>query len=600
MPTERKISIDSGKTLIIPKLDSVSRARENLNNRTDLKQTNTFKMVSKILRKPLGEMVQHLNSYKNITQFEELMRNRLGGLAVDPGLAQEHTFIPPASGKNSTQLELKAEKVYGLNRSGFTHLVKQYIEDPESQKKLKIIPLDIAGLREADLAVDIQGNSSADFILNQVAQKIDEVVSYYNEKFTNINLIWGRYGGDEFTIAVKDYSNESEISHIQNLLEREIQTVTGYYKTANGLEQRATKLKPNLDPISFPTKPLDKIIFQHFFNNGLILDYKEINSIYAKFISSKRTQNTDEEVELKRYLNEIYSKNLYPAGVETDQQKMKFLISKKLSLASIFMDCIKNNKENLSSLIEEIEALLFDPLLKEYIQTDTQFKYDLLKGDTQRVIQLDMKFTKEINDDMGLVYGDKGIIEFWDEIKKRLDASGLKYPNIYRKGSTFSLRFDSSWTEDEIKKVNTALNLQSLNLFEGDKDLQIPGVPIGKIEIDTHSMFKFDETTKNQIQKGEISKEARDSFDSFKTLTKDKMNLDWHSKVFQHLNIIYNKPMMFPRILKFYDKFFDGKRRAERCSLALEILTNDKQMDFRNLTQFDSIKETLEASLKAG
>jgi GGDEF domain-containing protein len=451
-----------------------------------------------------------------------------------------------------------------------------------------VYTFDIKNLRAADLATDKYGTPAADLLLNQVAEAINMVIADID------GVEAARYGGDEFTLLFDNYDQAIEICM---KVEEAICKLVGFYKDpiTGKIERKQTELKREDGSAHFPDtsyihkhlthKPandLEAAIFQHFVQNGLLLNTQEIKTILFQFKDEIITHGNDLDntEKLRKCLAREFPNKFYPKSVLQSPKdnllisKLRYLQSLNSKLSTIlspiqrkYLEAIyKENFEvanqlaiRIEKIIEYIEFSVFDPLLKNEVGTFSKLAKDLMQKPTKAEVDVELKGTKEINDSLSLVHGDMAILTEWNAIQKNLDipSSYRQFYEVYRRGSTFKFRFSENTPKKIYEEIVEKLqNLTSITLFS-NTEYELKDMPIVVYAKD------FD----TPLFQNPIDVRAH-----FTDMT-EEVNDIWYERAFE-LMIQYSSHASnkYANLNQFFDRFFHGKRHEERKEKGLEVL----------------------------
>lgn len=353
----------------------------------------------------------------------------VGRLVFDPGLGMRREF-------KHGQEQFQAPRTDTLRRSAFVHLINKW--SVRRGKPIVSIYLgDIAGLRNADLMRDPEGNSAADILLNRTAAAVQKPLDEagLNEEHMAYAC---RYGGDEFAVALLGNWTVQERAE----LNRAIPASVGAIKELPS-ELKPVKLKnDHLQRIDRPPEGLDRDMFDWFLKRGLILDEESIKRIHDEWGLGTDHRRAFEEYRLAN------TKNIYPPEIiDADHvAKAAFLSSKHAEFADSIKaagrldEKLKAGTTYRQGITEFIENVVYDQLLGENFYTFDDFQEHISMGNIDGVHVYDMKFIKEINDNLGLVRGDEVIQEFWEStIKPQIHPQDLEKLMFGRRGGTIFL-----------------------------------------------------------------------------------------------------------------------------------------------------------------
>ena len=400
------------------------------------------------------------------------MLEPVGKLSFDRGLSTPRTF-------KEGDHEFQAPGTDMLRRSAFIHLVNKWSQRHDTPIT-SVYMGDIAGLRNADLMRDPDGNSAADVLLNGAAAAIQKPLDAAG--LTDDKMAYTcRYGGDEFAVAIMGNWTVEQRAELNR----------GIPAAIAGIEELPDQLKPvklkgdQLQRIDRPVEDqLNRDIFDWFMKRGLILDTESIQRIHAQW-----GEGTDHRRAFERYRLEN-EKNIYgntPDGKDistTDfASKATYLSSKHAEFADAFKAATRLDErfnagtQYRQGVVEFIENVVYDQLLGENFYTFDDFQEHITMGNMESVHVYDMKFIKEVNDNLGLVRGDEIIQAFWERtIKPKVDPQDLDKIIFGRRGGTLFLGLRSGMGGYPALKDSTREMLTG-----GVDEAQIDGarVPVG-------------------------------------------------------------------------------------------------------------------------
>jgi len=287
----------------------------------------------------------------------------------------------PILGRKAMLTELK--KQAGLK---FDLKNQTYISD----KKFRILTLDLAGFREADL----QG--SGDYDLNIFTRQINLAIEEIAKKLhiDPNDLIASRYGGDEFFIAVienKDGVNPLEkMAEIKETIQTTVQSAEGFF---GGDKFQKFRIKNDkIEEIDIFAESIDDVkrtIFLDSLSKDLVLGRKELDQEY-EFAKSSIQGINDFSLEKRKELIKFLGRrdeSIYPKEIRKIEdkrsrinEKVEFLIAghNELRLPFILNEDLdakatiddksgKIHTEHMEELLDIYEGFLIDPILDEIV-----------------------------------------------------------------------------------------------------------------------------------------------------------------------------------------------------------------------------------------
>lgn len=338
--------------------------------------------------------------------------------------------------------------------------------------------MDIVNLRQADLAVNPNGNSSADLLLNHLSQIVINHVKHFNGINEGKEVLFCRYGGDEFGFS---YSGMSplEINAFNSQMKEVLGKMYGFYRPSldyDGLVKG--KIGVEFKDHSRPTDDLGKAIFDHFKGKKVLLNAEEISKMKNKF------GNDYMQFRLWRVLEE--QRDFYPDGVISTDDKLDYL-SKANPLLTDRIKELKDLADNSGpareaaryKLTRELEKLFEDPLLKRPVITGTEMLANIKAGNISHVWTKDLKFMKELNS-ISYADGDSAIETLWSKINECIDPADSDKLVVARNGGTILLGL----TEGKELLYSTKIKLAALDslTYKGIASNDKVKLPIGSFD----------------------------------------------------------------------------------------------------------------------
>lgn len=449
---------------------------------TDELQKQTEKHVLTTMISPfLPAFLRKLHDQLEPSESSTQIFNELLSYITDPGIAQESSFLMPDS-----EVELHAPGEAILNRTGLVNYIESQIEmDELDRNNITFRLLDISDFRQADFAKDDYGNSYADYMVNTIASVAMTKISEINQRLkeTSGEVVFSRYGGDEFALAFCNVSAEERES-IYKEISTEITSLKGYFLRENGLQLENIALKPGLEEIHPPETGDDKIVFWQQFRKGLILSNEEVAQI--------RERNSEEVIS-----------EIFPSEPTEFQAEIEKLSIKHPELISILAKAKELGSKEGNETIERdtlrfIKEAVYDRLLGEKVTTFTDFQKHLSDGQFREVRCFDLKGIKEINDFQSIAAGDQAITVLFDQLRTAIGNDFDKLM-MFRRGSTIMIGVKNTLSEEAQAKLNAidSIQLQGENFSIGKYVKRVPRSRISKREAGITIGEILDNTEKN-------------------------------------------------------------------------------------------------------
>ncbi len=459
-----------------------------------------------------------------------------------------------------------------FQRAAFISEVTRAVESRSDAAKKAFFMLDLAQLRAADLAVDLEGNHSADVILNSVVKNIISMCESVNKEMVGADgssrmvLIPGRYAGDELIVGMVGDYTPKDLENIQNVLYKAVTSLKGFYLQEDGvtIKKKQVGLKNNsVTIIETGTEgSLEKRIFDFYFQRGLILDQAEMAKTKQKFADLN---------EFAAYEKEHEGHSIYPNLGMTVREKIEYLsLSHKELIVPMrlahWIDARNESRSNFTNtVLQFIENNLYDRLLLENIQSFTDFQDRIGNDEFSGVWAFDLKFIKEINDGLSFVDGDKAIEGLWKSISGFIQEEDRKKFVFARRGGTFVLGV----------RKGEALSDQTLDAFGKLKSVALPELklelPIGSCRVENNPqnlgevLDLVEQSAYVEILRFIVDKKIDPAVQIFGEEDSPETKVD-------KVGLIHN--------------FFSGKRINERSRKALWYLQTVKELsspEFNNL-----------------
>jgi len=527
----------------------------------------------------------------------------LFGLALDSGLRKPAVFLNAVDGDKK-----ELEPVAMLNRQSFLTELRKRIgfkeEEKEgsmvysSEKNFSIFQMDLANLRKADETQDKNLNSAGDYNLNIVAGALNELASemgsVHGFNISPKDIIVGRYGGDEFSLAVVgDISQEPRtIAMIQELIKNKIEERQGYFrddKDKKTILRKKLLLKGGkVDVIkppeeNNPNSSDKKKIFYSFLRRGLVLSNEQLD-FELQYINYK----DQGENSVDNYLREVLFDKENEYGSLTDQEKITYLTNRHSELkVPFFLAETKNGgdtNKRQSTLLHFVENYLSDPLLGEIVISRFDLPNHIRNDAFKNIHSFELKL-KEIDDNLSYVYGDQVIIKLWQSRLRKILNPYIKEGKVKigRFAGTIFIGEIGEGLPVEIR--NELKNINEVTLDYKGNDI---AHSVGYTELDTANINYQSSGFSVRQKTGEVF---------------NKPTEDWIKKVFIRL---FKNPDDFKEFQEIYKnldpefkykgqnyfvliaaKYFNGKRWEARSTTALEVLN---MMEGEHAEQIDIVK----------
>lgn len=525
---------------------------------------------------------EEIRSMSNNRLTSTHLAERLFGFALDRGLREKAIFLDVIA-----EDKKELEPVAMLNRQsflselrkkiGFKEAEKLEVFEYSTEKNFSIFQIDLANLRKADETIDIEGNSAADYDLNIVASALTEFVS----ELTNIggfnidskDIIVGRYGGDEFSVAlIGDLSQNREVVlQFKKLIKEKIEGKQGYFKEDGKILKKNLKLKENKVDVVMPPEGEEqdglskKKIFFSFLKRGMVLSNKQLD-FEIEYIKQTNGNNVD------KYLKEVLFDDTEYSQLE-NQEKIKYLTERHPELkVPFYLAALKNDEgdnERQTKILHFIENYLTDPLLNELIISRFDLLSHMKRENFNTVHSFELKL-KEINDNLSYVYADQVVMHLWKNQLKTILDQYIKEGKVKigRFAGTIFIGEIGEGLPPDIRDKLTKIS--EVTLRYKNKDLTHL---VGYAEIDTKDKEGelSDLDIKQKINKV-FNKPTEDWLKKvFKRVFDNRTDFNEVQDIYKKINseFIYEGENYFALIVA---KYFNGKRWKARSEVALRVL----------------------------
>ncbi len=484
-----------------------------------------------------------------------------------------------------------ADPVFMLRRSAFLERTRKKLDQMNS-KKAAFLMMDVADVGFADMVEDERhtGIKSADLLLNRFAGTLQQVVDQTQKDLdkifgTNtINLMAGRYGGDEFVISILGNYNNDVIDMVKkNIQERVLLRNQAVYRRIilrddhedSHDEKGDIRLKNNsINVTELPTADqYNQKIFMHYLKQGLVMDQEQIDIVRAQY----KTENEFDRSVVRRY-NYRFEYRESSKILTALEDKIGYILKRHPELKLAFdlassLDEAETMLGNSGTTIQKrqeamlyfVQTTIFDPLLGYGVYSYHDFKEHTDDEPIDRFMVFDLKL-KEFNEFMGLVFTDGMVGSFWNQIEKAIDDKDKHKVIFGRRGGTFYLA------------VKKGEKLSSISL---EKLSVIDKVPFGFIE------GRGAERPREiviPVGTAGIDVSIKDS-----TKASEETKVNFYQKVIKELDdnprlvSILQTPQQPHNSRKDYDtmdfywKYFWGGRFYFRCKDIIQYISADRQ-----------------------
>lgn len=487
--------------------------------------------------------------------------------ALDFGLLESTQYHTPWAETHKTT------PVAILRRSAFTDFMKNTIVENYG-KPVNFIIFDIKNLRGADLI------GAAEWMLHNVAAQFQDIAGQTQRQINQLTIQSCRFGGDEFALGIVGDITDTQLADIRTKIKAVIHALPGHYKeydrdltTLQKTNERI--VSGNIDINDKTAKlPLDdygQLIFLSHLRYGLILTEKEIDNIKISY---------PKKADFDKFMDRLSPSPIYPKDKMELDEKIAYLKQKHselflpLSLAES-LDAMTRTDKRKIAILDFIEKVVYDPLFGEAYYSFADFQDHLAQGQIRTVYGFDMKYIKEINDQLNYVEGDLAIKVLSDQILTGINAEDRGKVILSRRGGSFmvGVRKGETLSSETIDKLD---QLHTVKLF-GDTGGSIE-VPVGYAKVDineTDLQMEGDESKQAGNIIGQVMKKAdRDWYlGLFDQITK----LEGFKEVaFEDQKGWEDFPPEMQKQIILTELYFSGKRFEERFDRALQVFNEIK------------------------
>ncbi|MDO8498040.1 MAG: diguanylate cyclase [bacterium] len=493
--------------------------------------------------------------------------------------------------------------------------LKKAIFDTEgnyNNSPFAILRFDVQAFGRANLLTDPQGNNAGDLLANRIARILKESIK-------DTSVIDMRYGGDEFAIAITNPEDLANIDHIKEVLQAKIEAESAYFgkvgfvkdngdfKMTVAEEKKQIQLKQGIEEIRIPDENEDRDIFLHFLQRGQILGKEEVE---------KEKNYLRAHPGIREELGKPTPKNIYPADITTDEQKLSHLaqVHPEIKMAAQLIDSVggklessKTARRNLKThLISYIEDILYDDFFRFNVQTfddllshlDRQLRSGTKNG-LKVILSANCNWLKDENDRSGLSAGDALLQQIGEKLKLVSMSHLLAEGQIGRRGgTTVTLIGDNP----NLKEYEDRLaSLKDTTFIIDDVEVTLP-IGVSHHSLDYGSASNISENHWAGIEISAAIEEADN--DMYKRLgEKIQMNPDslTQIQIMSHMSLeditkyfAEHKNTKWNEIEYFKYHFFNQKRGPLRC---LKLLPQLPAGDLKNAIQ-SFVERSLEVENK--
>ncbi len=535
----------------------------------------------------------------NLVGFEKDLYSSLLNL-VDPGCMEAKLFTDPGT---LEPIELAPLAV--LNRDALISATSEKIRNKKGgyreDSHLNIFVLDLAHLRKSDYVQDALNASQnqltyADILIHQSLQALSDLVDnidlYVDQPDgTKPKIQLGRLGGDEFAINITGTQDATYLAKVEELLQSRIQHIEAFYLENQSPKRRAAMIKNNhVERYTVPEPGIRRDIFLHYFDSVLVFDDTQIDAVLEKYTDEENNLNEDS---LRQDLMlEKNNSNIYGSEGLSNKEKIEFLYlnykEDGVAAARALNYDKRHGTNTFDAEIKMIENVLYDSLLRDRVQKFPRFKEHLSTNTYQKTWGKDLKFIKEINDDISMAGADFGIIKLFAKIKQSIQPEDKHKLTFTRKGGTYFISHlrDSGEIENPLT-VQLLEELESVTILNSAKNLKGTNLPVGKASADLRDQDLSDPADMKAFLEN-FYRQMEISF--YSEIINDIMEMDFDSQMNNH-----------DKRSKYYlvFRFFTGKRKQERVGMLIDFINEGSitgiNLDDRELV-VERVQELLEYS----
>jgi len=397
-------------------------------------------------------------------------------LAFDPGLRKSDVYV----------LTRQAFITRLKNKFGFKQADNGFTTD----LAFAVFKFDLAGIGSMS---EEEGDRAISALASGLNSFFSQPIQLTNKEGKRLiidlsNIIFGRYGGDEFVVGLVNQSEEAKNLFAQ-VLKEAIDEIR--YKKDDQREEKLELKGGQID--SFDSSSADTQIFFRRLALGQVLTEQEIEKERQNPINFQ-----PKTVEMPGSIEDLKNKIL--ELTETHPEfKVLFYIAEHFDRKAQDSNFLRTRR-----LYEFIANNVFDPLLGRI----TIGRGDLLShlgcGEFKKAFTFELKI-KETNDQISYGYSDQMIIEFWEKMKRVFGEEKINRFKIGRFGGLIVV-----FSEEENFGL-TAEQISQLSEIEVDRSTHFVG--LAEIDLSTQE---------------ESAKKARQIYESASS--------DWLEKVLSYYN----------------------------------------------------------------
>lgn len=515
-----------------------------------------------------GDEVNHLEFPEGDTELQGAMNilKSFYAYSIDGGLNRN---IDITLGGQKEPIVLHADSHTMLNRTSFVNQVHKLAQKGDASLPVALGMIDIADVRMSDFPVEGTHFRPADIVVNDAAKTLDRVLASvwhekgYDAKDTGKTYVTGRYGGDEFVFSlIGNFENADELKReIGDRLREEIHTKSQYIKKTDGeiISQQMglkkdDKGQEQVEWIDVLSHDIDKQKYLRYFDRGLILTNSEFEKI---------KNQPEEEPSISR---------MYPPEIRENLEKKQEYLAQKhpemavaLALAKHFDDFESQKQpskhvvtKRQQAIVHLIENYVYDKLLNDAVYSKFDFLEHAKRDEFKEVAVIDFKCIKELNELTNYADADQVIQQLWTKLRGMIASHRDAYM-VGRAGGTFLIGIRKG--NDTLSKKNL-LQLSDFTFSLRGKEISLPlGVQIGDV---------------NKAMDGA----SNDALYKIYQLAKDVgKGIGWIADS----NYQLHDP---PTQKDLLWKFFNGKRKVERCH---SILSLEQKVDEKDKMIFNQM-----------
>jgi GGDEF domain-containing protein len=536
----------------------------------------------------LPDYIKSLVERNDPEKTQEIL-NTLAPYCLDTGLDTQRELYITVNG------DLRHETISNvemLNRTALVSYVTEHYPDSQSAAgKLYFQTYDIKDFRAADQVESPNGDRGADFLINKIAQRLQEKTEAINNVLIkhmgkSSAVVPCRYGGDELVVLFENVSDPE----IRRLISDEItgekdglRSLRGYYLRNGEVVLERVELKDGFKEFGVPENTRKAGVFWEHLNKGLLLDEKEVDEIIM--VRAKLGDSSPEELSKKQQAGD------WKERLEEIVRKHPDFGSLKSKIEGLAEDDAALREELLSGFERFVRENLYDRLLGEAVAGMKDFVEHYMKKPFTQIHVVDVKGIKEINDFLSVAQGDSAIVEAWKRVKNIVAGDDGALPFEERTDSTPNVRF--------FRRGSTLLVCETAkdSLGEGKRE-RLLGISDVVFE---HSGIESNFTVATGVIKLQSNYTPSHRLEVRKILDEvfARTDLDWYKKQIvtnlEHPEYFYDpevpvkemsiatvNPGDLGRPEFFYKMFLYGKRKEERLGLAIEAINSVMTDDLKD------------------